>query len=89
MNIEANKVWGTGKNGFGKHLYLIYVPLSSVLVRWDSIVGIATGYGLDDRGVGVRDPEGSRIFSALRRSDPLWGPPKLLCNGYRGLFPQG
>jgi hypothetical protein len=25
--------------------------------------GIATGYGLDDRGVGVRVPVGSRIFT--------------------------
>jgi hypothetical protein len=29
----------------------------------DSAVGTATGYGLDDRGVGVRVPVGSRIFS--------------------------
>jgi hypothetical protein len=29
----------------------------------DSVVGIATGYGLDDRGVGIRVPVGSRIFS--------------------------
>jgi hypothetical protein len=29
----------------------------------DSSVGIATGYGLDDRVVGVRVPVGSRIFS--------------------------
>jgi hypothetical protein len=28
----------------------------------DSVVGIATGYGLDDRGVEVRVPVGSRIF---------------------------
>jgi hypothetical protein len=28
----------------------------------DSLVGIATGYGLDCRGVGVRVPVGSRIF---------------------------
>jgi hypothetical protein len=32
------------------------------------IVGIATGYGLDDRGFGVRVPEGSRIFSPPRRA---------------------
>jgi hypothetical protein len=30
---------------------------------WDSAVGISTGYGLDDRRVGVRVPVGSRIFS--------------------------
>jgi hypothetical protein len=49
----------------------------------DGVVGIATGYELDDRGVGVRFPVGSRIFTSTRRPDQLWGPP----NGYRGLFP--
>jgi hypothetical protein len=29
----------------------------------DSVVGIATSNGLDDRGIGVRVPVGSRIFS--------------------------
>jgi hypothetical protein len=38
----------------------------------DSIVRIATGYGLDDQGVGVRVPVGSRIFSTLSR--PALGP---------------
>jgi hypothetical protein len=34
----------------------------------DSAVGIATGYGLDDWGVGVRRPVGSRICSTSSRS---------------------
>jgi hypothetical protein len=55
----------------------------------DSSVGIATGYGLGDRGVGVRVPGGSRIFSSPRRPDRFWGPPSLLSNGYRGLSPGG
>jgi hypothetical protein len=33
----------------------------------DSAVGTATGYGLDDPGVGLRVPVGSRIFSSTRR----------------------
>jgi hypothetical protein len=38
----------------------------------DSVVGIATGYGLDDRGVEVRVPVGVRIFSSPCRPDWLW-----------------
>jgi hypothetical protein len=53
----------------------------------DSAVGIATAYGRDDRGVGVRVPVGSRIFSSCRPYR-LWGPPNLLYNEYLRLFPQ-
>jgi hypothetical protein len=38
----------------------------------DSAVGIATGYGLADRGVGFRVSVGSRIFSTSSR--PVFGP---------------
>jgi hypothetical protein len=55
----------------------------------DSAVGIATGYGLDERGVGVRVPVGSRIFSSPRRPDRLWVPPNLVSSGYRGSVPGG
>jgi hypothetical protein len=55
----------------------------------DSIVSIVTGYGLDDWGVEVRAPVGSRIFSSPSRPDWLWDPHILLSNGYWGLFPQG
>jgi hypothetical protein len=53
----------------------------------DSVVRIATGYGLDDRGIGVQVPVGSRIFSSLRFPDRLWVPPNFLANGYQGFFP--
>jgi hypothetical protein len=55
----------------------------------DSVVSIATGYGLDDREVGVRVPVRSRIFSSQCRPDRLWSPLILLSNGYRGIFPRG
>jgi hypothetical protein len=54
----------------------------------DSVVGTATGYVLDGRGVGVQVPVGSRIFSSPRRPDRIWGLPSLLSIGYRGLFPR-
>jgi hypothetical protein len=38
------------------------------------------GYRLDGRGVGVRVPVGSRIFSSPGRPEQLWGPPSLLSN---------
>jgi hypothetical protein len=53
----------------------------------DSAVDIATGYGLDDRRVGVPVPVGSRIFSSPQRPDRLWDPPILLSNWYHGFFP--
>jgi hypothetical protein len=59
------------------------------MVSWDSSVTIATGYGLDDRGEGVRVPVGSRAFSSPRRPDRLWSPPNLLSNGHRGFFLLG
>jgi hypothetical protein len=52
----------------------------------DCIVDIATGYGLDDQGVGVRALVGSGIFSSPCQPDRLWGPHSLLFNGYRRLF---
>jgi hypothetical protein len=41
----------------------------------DSVVGIATAYGLDDRGVGVRVSVGSGIFSSPQRPDRLGAHP--------------
>jgi hypothetical protein len=40
--------------------------------------------GLDDQGVRVRVPAGSRIFTFSYCSDRPWSPPSLLSNVYRG-----
>jgi hypothetical protein len=56
--------------------------------KWHRVVDIETGYGLEDRRVGIRVPVGSRIFSFPRHPDQLCGPPKLLSDGYLGLFPR-
>jgi hypothetical protein len=55
----------------------------------DSAIGVATGYWLDDRGVGVRVSVVSRIFTSRSRPDRLWGPPNLLSNGSPGLLFSG
>jgi hypothetical protein len=79
---QANPV-----NTLTPHSFTIHFNI--ILLSRDSVVGIATAYGLDDRGVGVRIPVGARIFSSSRRPDRLWSPPDLLPNGYPGLFPRG
>jgi hypothetical protein len=53
----------------------------------DNVIGIAIGYGLDDWGVGVRVPVGSKIFLSACRPGRFWVPLNLLSNGYRGLSP--
>jgi hypothetical protein len=72
-----------------ENLETIFEVLFKRTVSRDSVLGIATGYGLGDRGVRVRVLPGSRIFFSPLRPDRSLGPTKLLSNGYRGLFAQG
>jgi hypothetical protein len=67
--------------------HFIYDLFAQLSRSRDSVVGMATSYGLDDRVVGVRVPVGWIMFSSPRRPDLIWRPPYLLSNGYRGLFP--
>jgi hypothetical protein len=50
---------------------------SSYVRSRESVVGIATGYWLDDRGVGVRVPVGSKMFAPPYRLDWLLVPTNL------------
>lgn len=56
--------------------------------RWNSSVGMALGYGLNDRRIRVRFLEGTkRFFFSPQIQNLLWGPPSLLPNGDRGYIP--
>jgi hypothetical protein len=61
-------------------MYYITDRTLSILVSRVSSVGIATGYGLDDQGVGLRVPMEAKIFTSPCRPDLLWDPPSLLSN---------
>jgi hypothetical protein len=69
-------------------LHKIIISKYVLFASRDSAVGTATGYGLDDQGVGVRVPVGANIFTSPCCTDQLWGPPNLLSNGNRKLLPQ-
>jgi hypothetical protein len=60
--------------------YFYRIP--SFVVSHDSAVGIATVYGLDGRGVGVRVPVGVRFSSS--RPDRFCDPPVPLLSEHRG-----
>jgi hypothetical protein len=53
----------------------------------DSIVGIATGYGLGERGVRVRVPVGSRIFTSPIMQTGFGAHPTSYTMGTGGSFP--
>jgi hypothetical protein len=66
--VDINPLYGTRH----RYKFLGYFKLFIELIFGrspDSVVGIATSYGLDDRGVGVRLPVGSRIFTSPNRPE--------------------
>jgi hypothetical protein len=81
----------TGKHRQGNDNFPSY-SLPSTLSTFrnrDSSVGIAVGYGLDDRGSRIRFPAGAGNFLFTTRPERLWCPPMLLSNGISGSFPEG
>jgi hypothetical protein len=76
-NLELSKLMvrvadGTSIIGFTNGMYI------SVSESRNSLVGIATGYGLDERMIGFRFPAGAGNFSLTPCPDRLWGPPSLI-----------
>jgi hypothetical protein len=63
MYCGQNWIEMTQGRASGKDFSFIFFPHGSR----GSLVGIATDYGLGDRGVGIRVPVGSRIFSTSSR----------------------
>jgi hypothetical protein len=47
----------------------------------DSTVGLATGYGLEGWGAGIRILVRARFLSSPRRPDRFWGPLRRLSYG--------
>jgi hypothetical protein len=71
-------------------LRLLILFLSVHYKSRDSSVGIALGYGLDDRGSRFQVSilgGGWEFFSSPPRPERLWDPPGLPSLGYKGLFP--
>jgi hypothetical protein len=68
--------------------FVSFLPVSFEIR--DSSVGIALGYGLDDRGSGVRFPAGAGSFSLNHRVQNGSGAhPASYPMGTRGPFPGG
>jgi hypothetical protein len=65
---------------------LVALYLDVTYRRHGRAINMATGYGLDYRGVGVRIPARLRHFISLHRPDRFWVIPSLLSNGYLQLF---
>jgi hypothetical protein len=70
------------------HFEWFHTFIARVSRSRDSVVGIATGYGLDDRGVGFRVQLASRILSSPLRPDrptqlPIQGVPGTLSPGVK------
>jgi hypothetical protein len=70
------------------HLLNLYFHCLCIVSR-DGTVGIATGYELDGREIGVRVPVWHRFFTSPLGPDGFWGPPSLLPMNSGGSYCRG
>jgi hypothetical protein len=72
------------------NIYFVYIYISIIYKGSDSSVGIALGYGLDDRGSRVRFPAEAGNSSLHHRvQDGPGAHPASYPMGTRGSFPGG
>jgi hypothetical protein len=62
-----------------------HCDIETLTIGRGSILCIESKKGLEDRGVGVRIPVGTRTVTSPYRPERFWGPPSLISIGYRGL----
>jgi hypothetical protein len=70
MKLYAQHFSLKERNNFSSYIHI--ADSYYLCISRGSSVGLATGYGLDDGGVGVRVPIGSRMFTSTYRPDWLW-----------------
>jgi hypothetical protein len=84
--IMSHPLWRQGPIVCSLPVHSHICNVTYIQTSRDTVVGIANGYGLDGRRIGVRVLVRSRIFTSCPYR--LWGPPNLLSNGYQGPFPE-
>jgi hypothetical protein len=76
---------GNTSSYMSNYTYLM-IGLPFLVRSLGNVIGTATSYGLDGRGVGGRIPVQTKFVSSPSRPGRFWEPPSLLSNGYLGLF---
>jgi hypothetical protein len=71
ITYNCKYIFNNNNNNNNNNNIIIIIIIIITLENRGNVVGIATGYGLDDRGIAAQATEGSRIFSYPRPPDLL------------------
>jgi hypothetical protein len=89
MNVYMLHLSSKIQNIMEKSRRIIIIRIITIYKSRDSSVGIALGYGLDDRGSRVRFPAGTGNFCLHHRVQNGSGAHPACEMGTRGSFPGG